>query len=245
MKRCWAGLAVVLVAVVAPGCGSSAKSSTTSSNPSGAVGAGEYPEKLKVDFEAICGAMGHSRTICPKILRVVEGITLAKQLGAAAGAEALNAQKEGRFSGTEEEQTAASVKYGLRKIVEAAVNTELAHGSVKEESSTSSAGETPTAPAAGPQNAESCGRSPNEALKSSLEAAANQAHLVGFSKSEGDCLTSIKVQGEWAAATWPATQPQAMVFRQSGGRWQAVTGGTAIDEGGREPVPKAVLEGEP
>lgn len=245
MKRCWAALAVVLVAAIASGCGSSVKSSTTSRNPSGTAGGGEYPEKLKADFEETCEAMGHSRVICPKIMRVVEGVTPAKQLGAAAGAEALNAQKEGRFSGTEREQTAASVKYGVRKIVEAAVNTELAHGSVKEESSTSSTGESPTAPTAGPQNAESCGRPPNEALKSTLEAAANQAHLIGFSRSEGDCLTNVKVQGEWAAATWPAAQPQAMVFRQSGDHWQAVTGGTAIDEGGREPVPKAVLEGEP
>ncbi|MGH2853405.1 MAG: hypothetical protein ACRDLF_04340 [Solirubrobacteraceae bacterium] len=245
MKRCWAILAVMLVAAIASGCGGSARSSTTSSDLSRAVGAGEYPEKLKVAFEAICQEMGHSRAICPRILQVVEGITSAKQVGAAAGAEALNAQKEGRFSGTEGEQTAASVKYGLRKIVEVAVNTELAHGSVKEESSTASTGETPAAPAAGPQNAESCGRFSNEALKSTLEAAANQAHLVGFSKSEGDCLTNIKVHGEWAAATWPAAQPQAMVFRQVGGRWQAITGGTAIDEGGREPVPKAVLKGEP
>jgi hypothetical protein len=35
------------------------------------------------------------------------------------------------------------------------------------------------------------------------------------------------------------------VFRLLDGHWQVVTGGTAIDEGGQEPVPKAVLEGEP
>jgi hypothetical protein len=242
-------LVAVLVVVMATGCGSSAKSvksSAGSGDQTQAVSTGEYPEKLKVAFEEICKAMGHSRTICPKILRVVESITPAKQLGAAAGAEALNAQKEGRFSGTAEEQTAASVKYGTRKIVETAVNTELEHGGVKEESSAStSTTETPTAPAASPQSAESCGASSNEALKSSLEVTADQAHLVGFSKSEGDCLTKIKVEGEWAAATWPAAQPQAMVFRLSGGHWQAVTGGTAIDEGGQEPVPKAVLQGEP
>lgn len=104
---------------------------------------------------------------------------------------------------------------------------------------------TPVAPAVAPQSKESCGTSSNEALKANLEVAANQAHLVGFSKSEGDCLTTIKVEGEWAAATWPAAQPQAMVFRLSDGHWQAVTGGTAIDEGGQEPVPKAVLRGEP
>jgi hypothetical protein len=104
---------------------------------------------------------------------------------------------------------------------------------------------TATASAAASQGAESCGTSSNETLKSTLETVADQAHLVGFSKSEGDCFTNIKVEGEWAAATWPATQPQAMVFRRSSGHWQAVTGGTAIDEDGREPVPKAVLEGEP
>jgi hypothetical protein len=103
----------------------------------------------------------------------------------------------------------------------------------------------PVAPTVAPPSAESCGASSNEALKSSLEVAADEAHLAGFSKSEGDCLTNIKVDGEWAAAKWPATQPAAMVFRLSGGRWQAVTGGTAIDEGGQEPVPKAVLQGEP
>jgi hypothetical protein len=121
-----AALVAVLVVVMATGCGSSAKSVKSgagSGDHTQAVSTGEYPEKLKVAFEEICKAMGHSRTICPKILRVVESITPAKQLGAAAGAEALNAQKEGRFSGTAEDQTAASVKYGTSKIVDTTVNT--------------------------------------------------------------------------------------------------------------------------
>ena len=247
-KRCRAVLAAVLVVMTATGCGSSAKSvksSAASVDQTRTVSTGEYPEKLKVAFEETCEEMGHSRATCPKILRVVESITPAKQLGAAAGAEALNAQKEGRFSGTAEEQTAASVKYGTRRIVETAVNTELEHGWVKEGSSSStSTTETPTAPAASSSGTGSCGKT-RDSLKANLEVAANQAHLVGFSKGEGDCLTNIKVEGEWAAATWPAVQPQAMVFRLSDSHWRAVTGGTAIDGGGREPVPKAVLAGEP
>ena len=184
-KRCRAVLAPVLVVMTATGCGSSAKSvksSAGSVDQTRTVSTGEYPEKLKVAFEETCEEMGHSRATCPKILRVVESITPAKQLGAAAGAEALNAQKEGRFSGTAEEQTAASVKYGTRRIVETAVNTELEHGWVKEGSSSStSTTETPTAPAASSSGTGSCGKT-RDSLKANLEVAANQAHLVGFSK---------------------------------------------------------------
>jgi len=78
-----------------------------------------------------------------------------------------------------------------------------------------------------------------------LEKAANEAHEVGFSSAEGDCLTNIKVIGEWASATWPAAQPQALVFRHVDGAWRAVMGGTAIQPRGTEGIPRAILEGQP
>ncbi len=58
-------------------------------------------------------------------------------------------------------------------------------------------------------------------------------------------LTKVKVCGEWAGATWPAAQPQAVIFRKTAGHWQAVTYGTALDTPGREEYPRSVIEGEP
>jgi hypothetical protein len=109
----------------------------------------------------------------------------------------------------------------------------------------SGTGSTGSTTSTAPEAAEVCGPSTNEQLKSTLELAADTVHEVGFSKSEGDCLTNVKLYGVWAAATWPASQPTAIVFRMTEGRWRAVSGGTAIDQGGKEPVPRAVLEGQP
>jgi hypothetical protein len=58
-------------------------------------------------------------------------------------------------------------------------------------------------------------------------------------------LTKAKVCGEWAEATWPAAQPQAVIFRKTAGHWQAVTYGTALDTPGHEEYPRSVIEGEP
>jgi hypothetical protein len=58
-------------------------------------------------------------------------------------------------------------------------------------------------------------------------------------------LTKVKVCGEWAGATWPAAQPQAVIFRKTAGHWQAVTYGTALDTPGHEEYPRSVIEGEP
>jgi hypothetical protein len=58
---------------------------------------------------------------------------------------------------------------------------------------------------------------------------------------EVEQLTHGKVCGEWAGATWPAAQPQRIVFRQSYGKWRALTYGTALDEPGHEEYPRAII----
>lgn len=77
---------------------------------------------------------------------------------------------------------------------------------------------------------------------------ATTAELETVAKSrwkEVNELTKVKVCGEWAGATWPAAQPQAVIFRKAAGHWQAVTYGTALDTPGHEEYPRSVIEGEP
>jgi hypothetical protein len=92
---------------------------------------------------------------------------------------------------------------------------------------------TSTAPAAAPCQVASA------AVTAEIETAAKNRW------KEVSGLTNVKVCGEWASATWPAAQPQAVVFRRIAGRWQAVTYGTALDTPGHEEYPRTVIEGQP
>ena len=140
LMRCYVASGAVLVAALLPGCGGSAKSHTTSSGQAASSGLPQsdvvYPEKLKRDFDAICKAMGHSGPICSRILTITEIAEPAKSFLAYVRVAAVKAKTDGRFSGTQAEQAAASVKYATREIVEATVNATVKDGAANEQSST-------------------------------------------------------------------------------------------------------------
>lgn len=133
----------------------------------------------------------------------------------------------------------------------------IASGSSAAGTSTTSTDESPSSepqttstPASSPSTAEqprTTSAAPTAAPCQAASAAA-AAELETAAKNrwkEVSGLTNVKVCGEWAGATWPAAQPQAVVFRKAAGHWQAVTYGTALDTPGREEYPRAVIEGEP